>query len=141
MADRAQKYRQAAIAYLIYGLLYLGGAIYAASTGMSERASLTGGSIGWFILGSLVVALFPYLIWSGYKWFTRILAVLLMLRITGLIFTLTTQGRPVIAMPGGAQLPGAIGTLSFLFVTLVTFGMLVRAGWNLAIRGPKQHSS
>ena len=132
MIDRSEKYRQAAVAYFIYGLLYLFGAVYAASTGISERAALSGGSIGWFVIGGVVVLLFPYLIWSGYKWFTRVLAALLMVRITGLILTLTTEGSRVISMPGGVQLPGVIGSLIFLLVTLAAFGMLVRAGWNLS---------
>ena len=55
MATRIDKYRQAAVAYFLYGCLYLGGAVYAASTGLSERASLTGGDVGWFVLGGLVV--------------------------------------------------------------------------------------
>lgn len=131
MTDHAYRYRQAAVTYFIYGLIYLTGAFYAASTGMSERASLGGGNITWFILGVLIVLVFPYLIWSGYKWFTRILALLLVIRIIGLSSTLVTQESSTIAAPGGVELPGMYGTGVFLIVAVVTCGMLVRAGWNL----------
>jgi hypothetical protein len=126
------KYHQAAVAYFIYGLLYLGGAFYAATAGVSERAVTSGSAVGWFVLGGLVVIVFPLLIWKQFKWFTRILAGLLVVRVGGLVYTLSTAAEAELALPGGGHLPVAHGTVVFLIITVVTCGLLIRAGWNLS---------
>ncbi|MBI3988142.1 MAG: hypothetical protein HY347_00850 [candidate division NC10 bacterium] len=131
MATREEKYRQAALAYLIYGLIYLVGALYLAHVGVAERA-VRGGSSGWFLLGGLFVIAFPWLIFKGFKWFTRALVLLLLLRIGGLIKVIVgPEGGKPVPMPGGWEMPMALGAAIFLLVAAATCYMLARAAWDL----------
>ncbi len=131
MASKGEKYRQAAIAYFIYGLIYLAGAIYVTQVGVAERAREVG-AVGWFLLGGLFVIAFPWLIFKGFKWFTRALVLLLLIRIGGLMKVIAgpAGGKPV-PMPGGWEMPMAVGAAIFLLVTAATCYMLARAAWDL----------
>ena len=70
-----KRYRQAAIAYLVYGLVYLLGAFLALTP---ARQTDFHGVPWWvfYVLGFLVAIGFPIMIWKRFVWFTRILAVL-----------------------------------------------------------------
>lgn len=114
--------------YLVYGLVYLAGAVYIAEVGLSERAA---SGLVWFLIGALFVLVFPVLIWKGYKWFTRILAVLVLVRIIGLVRILFDDAGEVVPMPWGTGLPMAYGAAVFLLIAAVTCFMLARAGWDL----------
>ena len=83
MAARLEKFQQAALSYLIYGCLYLGGAIYVAVTGIVGRAMTTRSGVIWFGVGAILIVLFPWLISKGYVWFTRILFFLVLFRAIG----------------------------------------------------------
>ena len=66
-------YQRAAIAYALYGTLYLGGAVAALD---QERRSTFFGFVPWwafYVVGALLLAVVPVLVWRRYKWFTRIL--------------------------------------------------------------------
>lgn len=131
MATREEKYRQAALAYLIYGLIYLVGAIYVAQVGVAERA-MRGGAAGWFLLGGLFLIAFPWLIFKGFKWFIRALVLLLLIRIGGLVKVIVgPHGGKSVPMPGGWEMPMAVGAAVFLLVAAVTGYMLARAAWDL----------
>ncbi|MFQ5829650.1 MAG: hypothetical protein ACE5JD_10925 [Candidatus Methylomirabilia bacterium] len=56
MVSRDEKFRQAAWAYLGYGIVYWLGGIYLATRGLTM-----GRGIIWFILGALFVVVFPWL--------------------------------------------------------------------------------
>jgi hypothetical protein len=77
---QARKYDQAAIAYLVYGLIYLGGAIYLGRIGKGPDATVL-----WYVIGAAMAFGFPYLIWRRFKWMTRVLAVLVLVRVIGLV--------------------------------------------------------
>ena len=60
--------------YLIYGMVYLLGAILQITP---ERMGVFFGFVPWwafYLLGALAVVLLPLLVWYRFKWFTRILA-------------------------------------------------------------------
>jgi hypothetical protein len=129
MANRTQKYHQAAIAYLVYGVLYLAGALYLGSVGVGP-----GGGVVWYIVGAVVVLVFPLLIWKGFKWFTRILAGLILFRIAGLIQVILRDSGEGVPMPWGGTLPVRSGALILLLIAGVTCFMLIRAGWEFQRR-------
>jgi hypothetical protein len=130
MATRQQRYTHAALAYLIYGLIYLGGAIYVAQTGIVARG-MTGGNLVWFLVGAAITVGFPILIYRQFKWFTRVVVVLLLIRIVGLLKVILgpEAGRPV-PLPWGGEMPLALGGIGFLVVTAVACLMLARAAWD-----------
>lgn len=126
MSPRTQKYRQAALTYLIYGLLYLSGAVYLAQMDVVARSGWV-----WFLVGLIFVVVLPPLIWKEFKWVTRILAVLVFVRVLGLVRTILRVGGETVPLPGGGTLPMRVGAVVFLLVAAGTGVMLARAGWNL----------
>lgn len=124
VATRVEKYHQAAVAYFIYGVIYLSGAVYLAEAGVVERSGWV-----WFLVGLGFVLVLPPLIWRGFTWFVRVLAVLVLLRIAGLIRVIAADDGATVPLPGGTPLPMAVGAVVFLLVAAATCAMLVRAGW------------
>ncbi len=131
MATRQEKFRQAALSYLIYGCLYLGGAIYVAVTGIVGRAMTTRSGVIWFGVGAILVVLFPWFISRGYVWFTRLLVFLVLLRAVGVSRVMIKPTIPAVPLPGGIELSMRAGAFLFLLVTLGTSYMLARAAWDL----------
>ena len=146
-----RKYRQAALTYFIYGLFYMGGAIYIMQIGTSMRAMMAG-AYPWFVLGTLFIIIIPWIIakrWEvavrtygeevatrervifSQKWFARLLAFLLLVRIWGLIKVMIRSGSNPVPMPWGAELPMLYGIIGFFIITALTCYMLVRAAWDL----------
>jgi hypothetical protein len=120
----ARKYAQAAIAYLVYGLIYLAGAIYLGRIGKGPE-----GSVWWYLIGAAMAFGFPYLIWKRFKWVTRILAVLVLVRVIGLVRIAMRTGTETVALPWGGEIAVSHGAIAFMLVALVTSILLARAGW------------
>lgn len=125
MATHTQKYHQAAITYFIYGVLYLAGAVYLAQIDVVDRSGWA-----WFVVGSIFVLGLPPLIWYEFKWVTRILALLVFVRVAGLIRTILTDDGTTISLPWSGTLPLPVGAFAFLIIAALTGAMLVRAGWD-----------
>jgi hypothetical protein len=120
-AARRQKFRQAAFAYLMVGILYEA-AVYAMwRNGLLPAGR--GGPVLWLVLGAGIVALVFWLLWKRRSvWAARILFVLVALRLPALI-----EG----AFLGGAtRLPESF-YLTALVVVAANLWMLARAGWDL----------
>jgi hypothetical protein len=120
----ARKYAQAAIAYLVYGLIYLAGAIYLGRIGKGPE-----GSVWWYLIGAAMAFGFPYLIWKRFKWVTRILAVLVLVRVIGLVRIAMRTGTETVSLPWGGEIAVSHGAIAFMLVALVTSILLARAGW------------
>lgn len=131
MPTRTQKYHQAALTYLVYGLLYLSGAVYLAEMDVVARSGWA-----WFLVGAVFVLVLPPLIWKEFKWLTRILALLVFVRIVGLGRTIAGAGGESVPLPFGGALPLEYGAAGFLLIAVVTDVMLIRAGWNLTLLRP-----
>lgn len=129
MATRTEKYHQAALTYLVYGLIYLSGAVYLAANDVVARSGWV-----WFLVGVVFILVLPPLIWYEYKWVTRILAVLVGVRVIGLGRTILNVGGETVPMPWGGSLPMRVGAVVFLLIAAVTGAMLVRAGWDLGAK-------
>jgi hypothetical protein len=121
----AQKYRQAAIAYLAYGVIYLVGAIHLGRIGKGPD-----GTVWWYLVGAAMAFGFPYLIWNRFKWVTRILAVLVLVRVIGLVrIALRADTQPV-PLPWGGEIAMSQGAIGFLLIAVTTCILLARAGWH-----------
>jgi hypothetical protein len=139
VTPRERRFRRAALAYLAYGILYLAGALYLVSHGIGVRG-MTGRAAGaaWFVLGVLFVVVFPWLIargarGPGYLWFTRVLTLLVAVRAFGVGQVALRPATPSVPLPGGLELPTALGAWVFFAVTLATMVVLARAAW-----GPRE---
>ena len=124
MDFRARKYTQAAIGYLVYGVIYLAGAIYLAQIGVGPD-----GTAWWYLLGAAMAFGFPYLIWKRFKWVTRILAVLVLVRVIGLVRIALRSGTEVVPLPWGGEITTAQGAILFMLIAAATGILLARAGW------------
>ncbi|MBI2466209.1 MAG: hypothetical protein HYV62_00015 [Candidatus Rokubacteria bacterium] len=136
MATRDARFRQAAIAYVVYGILYMAGAIYLVSQGIGVRG-MTGRAAGivWFVLGTLFIVVFPWFIAKGaqrrgYLWFTRILTLLVAFRAFGVGQIALKPTIPSVPLPGGGEISMATGAWVFFLITLGTMVMLARAAWS-----------
>lgn len=124
-----EKFRQAALAYLAYGILYMAGALTLAAAGASPRAMGRGAWV-WFGIGAVVLVLFPWLLWRGSKWFARLLVLLMALRAYGVLRVALAGGGPV-PLPGGVSIPMAAGAWVFFLVTVAAAAIVARAAWQL----------
>ena len=88
MDVQARKYNQAAIGYLVYGLIYLVGAIHLGRIGQGPD-----GTVWWYLIGAGMAFGFPYLIWKRFTWMTRVLTVLVLVRVIGL-FRIAVRAEP-----------------------------------------------
>jgi hypothetical protein len=122
---RARKYKQAALAYLVYGVIYLAGAIYLARIGRGP-----GGTAWWYLIGAAMAFGFPYLIWKRFKWVTRILAVLVLVRVIGLARIALRAGTEQVPLPWGGEVTTAQGAILFMLIAVATCVLLARAGWH-----------
>lgn len=119
---RARKFRQAAVVYLHYGVLYLVGARVLLARGLFPEAR--GPEWAWFAAGAAIGAVvIAGLWWWQNPWFARAIWLLVALRLPTLV-----EG----AFFGGAVdgVPRALYVAAAL-VVLVTMGALARAGWDV----------
>ena len=121
---RARKYHQAAIGYLVYGVIYLAGAIYLARIGKGPDATAW-----WYVIGAAMAFGFPYLIWQRFKWVTRILAVLVLVRVIGLVRIALRAGTEQVPLPWGGEVTIAQGAILFMLIAVTNCILLARAGW------------
>lgn len=124
---RARKYNQAAVGYLVYGVIYLTGAIYLGWIGKGPDAT-----VWWYVVGAAIAFGFPYLIWKRFKWVTRILAVLVIVRVIGLVRIAVRPGTESVPLPWGAEIAASQGAILFMLIALTTALLLARAGWQRA---------
>ena len=140
MATREDRFRQAAWTYFVYGVLYWLGGAYLELQGLG-RLGPTPGRYEWmmiialFLLGTLFIVLFPWLIargargW-GYLWFTRVLTLLVAFRAFGVGRVMLRPSMPTVPLPGGGDIPMGLGAGTFFLITLATMAMLARAAWS-----------
>lgn len=121
---RARKYKQAALGYLLYGVIYLAGAIYLGRIGKGPE-----GSVWWYVIGAAMAFGLPYLIWNRAKWVTRILAVLVFVRVLGLARIALRAGTEPVPLPWGGEIATSHGAAAFLLIAGLTCVLLARAGW------------
>lgn len=138
---RGDKFRQAAMTYLAYGVVYWVVALYLQLRVFEVRGPL----LVWFAIGALIALGGPWLLGRRRPWFerwivtrrdfARVLAVLVALR-TLAVAWIAWRG-PSMRMPtfGGGVPPSAAGAWVMAAVAGVTAAMLARAAWSVEERG------
>ena len=79
--------------------------------------------------GAAMAIGFPYLIWKRFKWVTRILAVLVLVRVIGLVRIVARGGTEPVPLPWGGEIASSQGALLFMLIAMTTCILLARAGW------------
>jgi hypothetical protein len=120
----ARKYSQAAVGYLVYGVIYLAGAIYLGRMGKAPD-----GSVWWYLIGAAMAFGLPWLIWKRFTWVTRILAVLVLVRVIGLVRIAVRAGAEPVPLPWGGEIAMSHGAIVFMLIAIAACLLLARAGW------------
>jgi hypothetical protein len=127
--ENARRYRDAAVAYFVYGVVYLIGAGHLGLTGASSRTAESGAWV-WYAVGIVILVTFPWLIARGYVWFTRLIALHLGVRIYGLfLIAAGPTGHEPLELLGGASVSKTVGAIAFASVAAVAAAFLIRASW------------
>ena len=138
MATRDERFRQAAWAYVAYGIVYWFGGLALAQSGLGPRGMERGGA-AWFVVGGLFVVVFPWLLVRERGWFdrwvlsrrdfARILSLLVAIRaveVGRIAWTPRAETVPVL----GLEISLRAGAWVFCLLTVVTAVMLARAAWS-----------
>jgi hypothetical protein len=145
----ADPYRAAALAYLVYGVVYLVGGLYLLSQGvgvMGGRASgdTTRTMLRWGLVGLLPLLIIPYLLSRPWRWFGGLIsrrvfawlvAALLALR-AWKVGEVALRGGGSVPAPWGGELTFQVGAAVFLVFTLIALALVVRAALTTAPAAP-----
>jgi len=138
MATRDERFRQAAWAYVGYGVVYwLGGlALMGAGLGPGGPAQ---GRAAWFVVGALFIVLVPWLLIRERPWFdrwmlsrrdfARILSVLVAVRAVEM-GRVAWSPRYELIQVLGLPVPFQAGAWVFFILTVATVVLLARAAWS-----------
>jgi hypothetical protein len=135
---RETRYRQAAWTYVGYGVVYWLGGLVLASGGLGPRGMERGGT-AWFVVGALLVVVFPWLLLRERGWFdrwvlsrrdfARVLTLLVALRAVEVARIARAPRAETVSILGLAVSMRAGGWV-FCLLTVLTAVMLARAAWS-----------
>jgi hypothetical protein len=134
------RFRAAARAYVVYGLVYLVGGLYLISQGVGVMGASTGAAttrtmLRWGLIGLIPLVAVPWLLAHRWSWlggwlsrraFAWVLAVLLAVRAVK-VAEAVWRSTAAVAAPWGGEITFRVGAIVFLVVTLTAFGFVVRA--------------
>jgi hypothetical protein len=140
--DVAEKFRVAAIAYLLYGVVYWIGGVYLAFHGVGVRGSAGRAGIAWIVLGSVFALLIPYLLHRPRGWFerwilsrrdfARILSMFLAVRAWKVGQIALREEGGAVPLPWAGTITFQTGGALFFVITVVALGCCARAAWTRA---------
>ncbi|MGH7264215.1 MAG: hypothetical protein ACREMB_05070 [Candidatus Rokuibacteriota bacterium] len=138
MATREARFRQAAWAYLGYGVVYWLGGLILLQAGLGPRGMTRGGA-AWFLVGALFIVVFPWLLVRERAWFdrwvlsrrdfARVLTLLVAVRAVEVARIAAGPRQDVVSVLGMA-VPMRVGAWAFCALTVATAVMLARAAWS-----------
>ena len=131
MAPRDERYRQAAWAYAVYGVVYWLGGLALAAAGLGPRG-MERGRWAWFVVGALFVLIIPWVLTRQWRWrraFAAILALLVAYRAFEVARIAWTPRAETVSILG-VDVPMRLGAWAFCLLTAVTAAMLARAAWS-----------
>jgi hypothetical protein len=135
---REARYRQAAWTYVGYGVVYWLGGLALASGGLGPRGMVRGG-MAWFVVGALLVVVFPWLLLRERGWFhrwvlsrrdfARVLTLLVAFRAIE-VARIARAPRAETVSVLGLDVSMRAGAWTFCLLTVVTAVLLARAAWS-----------
>ena len=134
------RYRLAARAYLMYGVIYWLGGVYLAMQGVGVRGDrVMQAGVAWIILGLAFVVGIPYLLARPRVWFerwiltrrdfARILTVFMIVRAWHVARVALRPETASVAAPWGGEITFRLGAIVFLVVTVAALVLIGRAAW------------
>ena len=136
----ADPYRAAALAYAVYGLVYLVGGLYLISQGVGVMGAPTSGAtawtlVRWGLVGLIPLVAIPWLLSRPWTWFgglvsrrvfAWLVAVLLAIRAYK-VGQVALRGGASVPAPWGGQISFQVGAAVFLVFTAIALAFVVRA--------------
>jgi uncharacterized membrane protein len=133
----SDRYRAAAIMYLVYGVVYWIGGVYLWLHGVGRGSTA---SVVWIALGGLLVVLIPVLLQRRYRsferWvlsrrdFARLVTLLVIFRIAVVLRVVVRGEAATVSAPWGGEISYRVGGAVFLVVAALAAFMLARAAWS-----------
>lgn len=134
------RFRAAALGYLVYGAVYWVGGLYLLSQGVGVAGGRAGGATGasmltWGLVGLVPLAAVPAILWWPWSWlggwvsrrsFAWLVAALLALR-AWKVSEVAVRGGATVAAPWGGEISFRAGAMVFAAVTVVALILVVRA--------------
>jgi hypothetical protein len=134
------RFRLAARAYLVYGVVYWLGGFYLATQGVGVRGGrVMQAGVVWIVLGLVLVVVIPYLLAARRAWFerwilsrrdfARVLAAFMALRAWHVAKVALRPETASVAAPWGGEVTFRVGAIVFLIVTVAALGVIALAAW------------
>ena len=135
------RFRVAARAYRLYGVIYLLGGLWLVRQGIGVRGGPTASPwrdmAFWAVLGLAFLIAIPYLVTTRRRWFGAVgrrhvavlVAVFLAIRAWKVGAVVVGPPRTVSA-PWGGEISYATGAAIFLLVTVAALAAMIRAAWS-----------
>ena len=130
------RFRSAARAYFIYGVVYLVGGFWLWLHDVG-RGSLW--SVVWILGGASLVVLIPFLLRRPRRWFerwilsrrdfARLVVLFMAVRVLAVSRVVFRSETATVAAPWGGLITYRLGGMVFLVVTLVALVLVARAAW------------
>ncbi len=134
------RFRLAARAYLVYGIVYWIGGAYLATQGVGVRGErVMQWGVVWIVLGLGFVVLIPYLLAQRRAWFerwllsrrdfARVLTALMAFRAFKVLEVALRPATATVAAPWGGEVTFRTGAIVFFVVTVAALLLIGRAAW------------
>jgi hypothetical protein len=138
--DPDDRFRDAARAYLVYGIVYWIGGVYLALHGVGVRGAMAPAGISWIVLGLVFVIAIPYLLRRRRAWFerwvlgrrdfARILTLLMAVRAWHVLRVVLRPETASVEAPWDGEITFRAGAAVFFLVTLVALLFVAVAAWS-----------
>jgi hypothetical protein len=133
------KFRSAAGAYLVYGIVYWIGGVYLALHGVGVRGEAGRAGLAWIVLGTVLVLVIPYLLIRPRPWFerwvlsrrdfARVLALFMGLRAFKVWRVAVRPDTAAVSLPWTGTVTFRLGAAVFFVVTVAALAFVARAAW------------
>ena len=133
------RYRTAARAYFVYGVVYWLGGVYLALQGIGVRGEAASAGITWILVGLVLVFGVPFLLRRPRPWFerwilsrrdfARIIAVFMAARAYVVLRVAVRPETATVAAPWGGEVTFRLGAAIFFLVTVAALVLVARAAW------------
>jgi hypothetical protein len=133
------KFRSAAGAYLLYGIVYWIGGVYLVLQGVGVRGEMGRIGVAWIVVGTVLVLAIPYLLSRPRPWFdrwvlsrrdfARVLAFFMAIRAFKVGQVAIRPETATVPLPWTGAVTFRLGAAVFLAVTIGALLFVARAAW------------